>query len=264
MNYITQVVKITWDEYLQYRLNFILWRVRNFIRLLVVYFLWLVIFDNTSQVFGYNQSQILTYILATLVVSGLVFSTKTQDIGQEIIQGDLSNLLLKPVSVFKYWIAREIGDKLLNLLFAILEIVLLLILLKPVFFWQTDLVTWIATIFALIVALCLYFLVSLNLSFIAFISSDVWGPRFLFFMLLEFFAGGLFPLDILPTVIYKALQLLPFSYMLYFPIKSYLGQLTFSATITGLSIGLLWLVILSLVTIRNWKKGLLSYAAYGR
>ncbi len=264
MNYVKNIIKITWDEYLQYRLNFILWRVRNFIRLLVVYFLWLVIFESTSGVLNYSQLQIITYIIATLVVSGLVFSTKTQDIGSEIIQGDLSNLLLKPVSVFKYWIAREIGDKLLNLSFAIFEVTLLLLILKPMLFWQTNLATWIFTIIALTIALGLYFLVSLNLSFIAFSTSDIWGPRFLFFMVLEFFAGGLFPLDILPAAVFRILQLLPFSYMLYFPIKTYLGQLTTLSILSGLLIGFLWLLILTLFTLRNWRKGLLSYSAYGR
>lgn len=258
------VAKNTWNEYMEYRLNFVMWRLRNVLRLIVVYFLWLAIFSVRSEVFGYDQTKLLTYVLASSVVAGIVFSTKTQDIGGEINQGDLSNLLLKPMGVFNYWIARDIGDKLLNIGFSIIEVFLLVLILRPPLFFQTDLYILFFVLISLLFSIALYFLISILLSFFGFWTPDVWGPRFLFFIILEFFAGGLFPLDMLPALIYRILELSPFSYLLFFPIKIYLGQLGMFDIFKGLAISVFWIFLLYIIVKKVWLRGLTIYGAYGR
>lgn len=258
------IAKNTWDEYMQYRLNFVMWRVRNVLRLIVVYFLWWAIFSERNSIFGYSETQLLTYVIASSIVAGIVFSTKTQDIGSEINSGDLSNLLLKPVNVFKYWLARDVGDKILNICFAFVEVGILILLLRPSVFIQTNFSILVFTFLAIIISLVLYFLISLLLSFFGFWTPDVWGPRFLFFIILEFFAGGLFPLDMLPKPIYNFLSLLPFNYLLFSPIKIYLGQLSLAAVFQGLLISVLWIIVLYKLVRKVWYKGLAVYGAYGR
>lgn len=264
MNKYSIIAKNTWDEYMQYRLNFIMWRVRNILRLIVVYFLWWAIFSERNSIFGYSETQLLTYVLASSIVAGIVFSTKTQDIGSEINSGDLSNLLLKPINVFKYWLARDIGDKILNICFAFIEVAILILLLRPSVFIQTNFYLLVFTILAIGISLILYFLISLILSFFGFWTPDIWGPRFLFFIILEFFAGGLFPLDMLPKPIYAFLSLLPFNYLLFFPIKIYLGQLSMVSIFQGLLISILWVLVLYKFAQKTWYKGLSVYGAYGR
>lgn len=264
MNQLLIIIKNTWDEYLQYRLNFILWRFRVILQLIVVYFLWWAIFSVKQEIFGYNQLTILTYILATSIVSGLVYSTKTQEIGADINQGNLSNLLLKPINPFFYWFSRDLGDKFLNIAFSIMEIFILIILLRPPLIFQTNIITWGLTIIALLISTSLYFFISLIISFFGFWTPDVWGPRFLFFVVIQFVAGGLFPLDILPKTIFHLLEFSPFAYLLFFPIKIYLGQLTFFLIIKGFFIALVWLGILAYLSRKIYFRGLLTYGAYGR
>lgn len=91
------IVKNTWSEYMVYRLNFVLWRVRNVLRLLTIYFLWTAIFKAREEVFGYQQKEILTYILIGQILSATVFSTRTSEVGSEINDGRLANFLLKPL-----------------------------------------------------------------------------------------------------------------------------------------------------------------------
>ncbi|MBI2029674.1 ABC-2 family transporter protein [Candidatus Gottesmanbacteria bacterium] len=258
------VAKNTWDEYMQYRLNFVMWRVRNVLRLIIVYFLWYAIFNQRGELFGYNESQILTYILLSSIVASIVFSTKTQDIGEEINSGNLSNLLIKPISVFKYWMARDLGDKLLNIAFSIVEVFVLIIFFKPPLFFQTNPIFIFLFILGIGFSLAIYFLISILIGFFGFWTPDVWGPRFLFYIFLEFFAGSLFPLDILPKPVFSTLQLLPFNYLLYFPVKIYLGQLSILSIFEGFFVGLVWIIVLYLFTNKVWFKGLKSYGAYGR
>lgn len=258
------IAKNTWSEYMEYRLNFLMWRFRNILRLVLIYFLWLAIFSVQSEVFGYTQERILTYILASSIVANIVFSTRTQDIGEEIISGDLSNLLLKPMDVFWYWLGRDVGDKLLNIGFSVIEIFLLVLLLSPPLFWQSNFLVWFLVIISLIMSLALYFLISLLISFFAFWTSSVWGPRFLFFIILEFFAGGFFPLDILPSALYRIVEWLPFGYLLFFPLKIYLGQLSLLGIFKGLIIAFVWIWIFYYLVKKIWISGLKVYGAYGR
>ncbi len=266
-----QIIKGTWAEYMMYRLNFVMWRVRMVMQILVVYFLWWAIFSQRQampagrqEFFGYSQSMILTYILLSSLVRTLVLGTTTMDIGSVINQGNLSNFLLRPLHFFHYYIARDIGDKLLNFAFAVVEVTILYFLLRPPIFIQTNGITLLLFLAAIIMGTILYFFFSLIFGFLGFWTPDVWAPRFLSFVIMEFFAGGLFPLDILPKPIFFISQLLPFSYFLYFPLKVYLGQLTMMTILEGFVIGIAWVAGLTMFASLLWQKGLKVYTAEGR
>src|SRR6185437_13453985 len=102
------------------------------------------------------------------------------------------------------------------------------------------------------------------LSFIGFFSSEAWAPRFIFFILLSFLAGSMFPLDILPRPLYILLSLLPFPYLIYGPLKIYLGQQNIFQIFLTLGVGFVWIFILGLFANVMWKKGLSLYGAEGK
>ena len=80
----------TWEEALSYRFNFVMWRFRNLILLLSMYFLWYSVIPVGTTAFGYDQSSMLTYILLTAIVGAVVTSNRSYAIGEEINQGNLS------------------------------------------------------------------------------------------------------------------------------------------------------------------------------
>ena len=114
--YIT-AAKNTWDEVFTYRFNFVMWRVRNVVMLLSIYFLWYSVIPEGSQTLGYTQSSMLTYILLTSIVGAVVTANRSFAIGSEINNGNLSNFLVQPINYFAYWFSKDIGDKLMNLIF---------------------------------------------------------------------------------------------------------------------------------------------------
>lgn len=259
-----QIIKNTWSEMMMYRLNFVLWRVRWVVQRLVVYFLWLAIFAGRQKIFGYSQSMILTYVLLGNIVGTFVLGTTTMDIGGVINQGDLSNFLIRPMDFFRYYLARDTGDKLLNLIFAVFEIALLVLLLRPPVFIEGNIWYVLLSIAAVGVGSMLYFIFSLLLGFVGFWSADIWSPRFLSMVVMEFFAGGLFPLDILPRPLFAVARSLPFFYFIYFPIKVYLGQLPLTTVVQGLVMGLVWVGALWYIARLVWNRGLRVYTAEGK
>lgn len=258
------VARNTWDEALTYRLNFTVWRLRVFLSLISTYFLWLTLLPKGSTIADYNQATMLTYILGGSILYSVVMSTRVASVADDIIQGNLSNYLLRPVHYIFYYFSRDIGDKGMNIFFSFIEITIVFLLLRPPFLVQTNIFYLIPFIFSILFAICINFFLNMILSFIGFFSSEAWAPRFIFYILLTFFAGTIFPLDIFPTPIYIFLKLLPFSYLLYSPLKIYLGQLSLQDIFINLFMSILWTFLLYLLVNNLWKKGLRLYSAEGR
>ncbi len=258
------IIRNTWDEYLVYRLNFVLWRVRVIIRFLITYFLWSSIYTGTQPYFGYTRETMLTYVLMVYLVSNFVFATRTQDVGSEINEGKLTNYLLKPINYFASLASRDISDKLLNFGCTIVELIAIFILLKPQFIFQTNPVVLILVLMAFVGGIVIYFMVSLLLSFIGFWTTEVWVTRFIFIILIDFLAGNFFPIDILPPVILRILLLTPLPYIYYFPVKLYLGNLTVFSIFQGFTVLVFWTLLLIFLVSFVWKKGLRVYSAEGR
>lgn len=259
-----QIAKNTWDQTTAYRASFVIYRARNVLWMLTTYFLWLTVIPEGSKIFGYDQSQILTYILGGSFLSSLVLATRSQDIATEINEGNLSNFLIRPLNYLRYYFARDIGDKAMNIVFSVIELTILFFLLRPPLFLQINPQYLFLAVVAALIGTVLYFLFSVLLGFIGFWSNETWGPRFIFYQVLVFFAGTFFPLDILPKNIYHVVELLPFMYLLYFPMKIYLGQMPFDQILNGMLVSIFWIVIVYATTQYIWKKGLRVYTAQGR
>lgn len=258
-----QVAKNTWDEMMTYRFNFAMWRVRNVLQLLTIYYLWLAVTPHNGHIFGYSQSLILTYVLAASLVGSIVFSTRTQEMGENINLGELSQFLIRPFRYLGYWFARDIGDKLFNVSFALAELTIVYFILRPAIFIQKDIAMLFLSVLAICIAVVMNFFIGSLLGMIAFWSPEVWAPRFIFFTLVSFFAGGLFPLDILPLPLQRIFALLPFAYLQYFPVKIYLGGLTTTQLISGFAVAIVWSFLLYLLVSVVWKKGLRMYSSEG-
>lgn len=261
---LVQVAKNTVAETVAYRVSFVLYRLRNIIQFLTAYYLWLAILPPGKSFAGYDMSTMLTYIFGAALVSSIVMSSRSQAIGEEINNGTLSAYLLRPMNYFSFWLARDVGDKVMNVVFGILEVTFLYLVFRPPLAIQTDPFYLLTFLLAVVIGMFNYFFISIALGLIGFWSNDIWAPRFIFYSLMIFFSGGIFPLDLLPEPIYLFFQALPFPYLLYFPVKVYLGQMSVQEVFIGLLIGIVWVGILYKLVNYVWSLGLKAYTAYGR
>jgi len=249
-----------------YRFNFIMWRVRNVLRIFLVFFLWDAIYSSPDRIlFGYSRAQMMTYVFGLIIVNAFVRSNRSGDVAGDISSGRINVDLLRPVNYFYYWFTRDISSKILNLGFAAIEAALLFFLLKPEFFLQTNPFTWIFFILALFLAMIVYFLITFLTSALPLWHPEIaWGARFLFGMIfVEFLSGALFPLDVLPQSIQSVINWTPFPYLIFFPIQVYLGKVGGIVLLKGLLVTGAWVGILWVTLNRIWEKGLKTYQAYG-
>lgn len=83
-------------------------------------------------------------------------------------------------------------------------------------------------------------------------------------MILEFLAGGLFPLDILPESVLAVVKWLPTSFLVFLPMQVYLGRVDGRELVVSLVIMLAWVGILKQLAQIVFRRGVRIYEAYGR
>jgi ABC-2 type transport system permease protein len=260
------VFAVSWQNEFVYRLNFVLWRFRNILRLLMTYFLWRGVFASNASVYGYSQNQMLTYVFLVLVVQTFVTSAPSADnIGSEISNGDLNNSLVKPFAYLPYWFTRDLASKLLNIIFAVFEFALLWFVFQPQIQLSLSFPGLIYFLVSILSAMVIYFLLSVSARFTAFwMPENTWGLSFLLLVLLEILAGGIFPLNILPVWAQTALQFTPFPYLVYYPIAIILGKVSLLVVPRIIFQSVIWSAALYLLTRYVWHKGLSVYSAAGQ
>jgi ABC-2 type transport system permease protein len=80
----------------------------------------------------------------------------------------------------------------------------------------------------------------------------------------EYIASGhLFPLDILPPGLAQLLFFTPFPYQLYFPVGIYMGKISGTALVQGLSVQLGWVIFAYFFARFMWQRGIKKYSAVG-
>lgn len=255
------IFSITLQEYFAYRLNMVMWRVRQVFVFLLPYFLWKAILGDGGDVYGYDFGSIMTYLFGTTILRSLVMGSRTVDLGWMINSGMLTVPLMRPLNMFRFLLTRDAADKLFNLSFMFIEIPLIFLIFNPPVFLQSNLSTILLTMLSIILALLIYFYINIIFGSLGFWTRDVWAPRFLLMVILEFATGAMFPLDMLPVFWQNLLHYTPFPYLLFVPLRIYLGSPT---GVMSLLAQLFWVVILYLLAKYIWQKGLSRYEAEGR
>lgn len=258
------VFQISLQNIFEYRWNFFLGRIRQIILLLTLYYLWSNVFSPGSTLFGFNFSQIITYVFIVQILRGIVMDTRSENIADEIAgSGKFFSYLLRPVGYFKYWLSVDLAYKAINVIFTAFELFLVAKILNISLVFQSDIFSWVVLVGAVVLATLMYFMLISWVSFIAFWSTQFWGVKFALALLLEFTSGAFFPLDVLPQQIRQILSLTPFPYLIYFPAKVYLGQLDQQEIIFGFLMLLFWFGLLFYLAKLTWQQGLKVYTAFG-
>lgn len=259
-----QVFKLTLQEYFEYRLNFLLWRFRSLITFVTLLVFWQAVYGSREMLLGYSKPQMFAYIIGISFLRSLVLGSRSSDLAGQIKSGELTKIIQKPWRVFSFWFSRDAADKLLNIIFTTVEIVIVLKLLNLSFYFPQQPQTYLYLIVILSLSVLLYFFISFTISVISFWTDEVWGMRWLFgVILLEFMAGLYFPIDVLPGPLVKLLKFTPFPYLIFFPLKIWNEQVVGREVFKIVVVCLSWLIVFGGVSVKLWKKGIRNYGAYG-
>ncbi len=246
-----------------FRLNFLFLRLRNIFFLLSITFLWLSLYQDGSDLFGYSKEKMLTYIIFVALLKGIVLGTKTNDLAPTIKNGELTfRYLIRPWNIAWVWFCQDWAAKSIDLFFLLPEVFFIAFIVGFSIWLPHSLLTWLIFIILVFLAVIFNFLFRFIISLSGFWWEEVWAPNWLFgIVLLEIFSGVFFPLDILPSLWQKVIYWTPFPYLLFFPVKFLLGQV--SSPYSVILILLIWIFLAAIVMQNLWRRGLKTYSAFG-
>jgi ABC-2 type transport system permease protein len=101
------------------------------------------------------------------------------------------------------------------------------------------------------------------LALAAFWTTRVSAINQMYFVALLFLSGQIAPLALLPLPVRVAAMILPFRWMIGFPVDLLLGHLTPVETLTGLAAQALWIGLGFLLVRIVWRAGVRVYSAVG-
>lgn len=259
------VARGAWQEYFAFRLNLFFEVVGGIIQMLAVIALWFAIFQqNKTSIGGYTLQEMITYLLgAGLLASFLLFSAQGDEINDDISYGNVSNFLVKPISIPFYWLVKDFCRKFLTLFLGIIEFAIIFLFFRNFLVGPASFLNLVLSFIAVIIAILLHFLIFYIFSIWAFWIEQTWGERFVIRVIMEIAMGGLIPLTLFPGIWKTILNILPFKFMIFFPMQIYLGKISLSSIGKEFIIALVWLVILGLLSFYVFRRGIKKYSATG-
>lgn len=232
-------------------------------RVMFAVLLWGIIFSDNSTVAGFTFQGMLSYYVISSFLSQLDQSASvSEEMEVRIRRGTFSSLMVLPVSMEGYYLARTCGKILFHLGFDLLAAVLWTALFQIRLMVTGE---WMMIMSAVVlIVLGLVFMVQMNyfLGLLTFRYEEIGTFLRIKNNLITLTTGGIIPLTLFPEAFVKLMRFLPFYYVTYLPSMLLTGRCRGEA-LTGILITGFWCVMMQLFIRAAWKKYRLKYDGAG-
>jgi ABC-2 type transport system permease protein len=243
-----------------YRASLLIW-VFSTTMPLISLVLWRALAEDGS-IGEYDQRGFDSYFVAAFLVRQLSASWVVWDLDRQIRTGELSSLLMRPVSPVLHHVMGNLSA--LPLRMALAAPVALAVLLATGGISTTGDPLALALIpVAIALAWLLNFVTQLAIGCLSFWFTraaslyDVWLGAYIVL------AGYLVPTSLYPPGLAALARVLPFHAALGFPVELAIGRLSTAQIFTGLGLQLCWIAVLGSLATLAWRRGLRAYGAFG-
>jgi ABC-2 type transport system permease protein len=260
------IFRLVFMERAAYRVNFILEIAGGILSILIVVFLWLAVYRSSgrTELGGYSLAEMMTYLLgAGLINSFLLTTAENPETSRAIQDGSLSNLLIQPINPYWVWMLRDVAAKAFLGLIGLAGYAIVSLLLNERLIFLCDPLRLVLFGVALAAAVLLQFLTFESLSLLAFWVENTYGLRFTMRVIMEVAGGAIIPLSFFPGLLQKVFALLPFPYLIYFPMRIYLNKIESADIFAELLRAAAWMAGLAGLNAILWQRGLRRYTAMG-
>ncbi len=257
------LIEITWQRALTYRFTVFAYRIGEMLEVIILVFMWSAIYESQPVIKGYTLNEMISYVLIGNLIDVAIRNWMPNVIAGDIKNGTLSTFLTKPINYMYYMFFKEAGRNSFAFIFSfITQIIIILFFIDKViinFNLGMILVLFAMVLFAFIIEWQISYLVGL----IAFWTDEVEGIYATVTQVRKFFAGGYFPLSLLPAFFVSLSFALPFAYSFFIPTQLYLGKIGIETGIKGIFVQMIWIILLNFIIRFTWNKGLKRYEGVG-
>ena len=254
------LIKGTWTSWLQHRSFFFLLAFGWMIPPLIYLFVWSTAAGDAA-IGGLTRDQFIVYYLVLIVVNQLTYSQTNWTVGDVIRSGGMNALLLRPLAPFFDAVATQVSGQVVYMVFLLPVTAILYGILRPEV--QISVHDALAFVPALIGAALLRFFWGYWLALLAFWATRADALLALQDSLIFLLAGQVAPTMLLPGALRAVAHVLPFRYMLGFPVEVLTGQLGMTEAACGFAFQAAWLAVALTLYGVLWRRGVRRYSAVG-
>ena len=263
------VLRISVEERLVYRADFMVATLIRFLPVLTQILLWAAVFQAAQhdRIAGFSYHNMVAYYLLAMISRALssMPGLSTQ-LAEEIRNGEVKKYLIQPIDLIGFFLLTRVAHKIVYYMTALAPFALVIYLCRSFFPGWPDGLTMLAYLMALVMAFLLGFFIELTLGMIAFWWLEVRSLLFIFMLLNYFFSGHMFPLDLLSELsgtLESFVRIVPLQYLAYFPTAVFLGKIQGDALTTGLLIQFTWVIVFAILSRLAFHYGVKRYSGFG-
>lgn len=257
-----QQFKTTMAAMFQYRASLLIWMIGQVLEPLIYLIVWSAVSNSAGGSVGsYTTRDFAGYFVVLMLVNQFSYTWIMYEFEYRVREGILSFALLKPVHPIHSDIADNVSSKLLTLP----AMVLIAVGLAVAFQASISPQPWAILVFipVMLMAFMVRFLLEWTLALAAFWTTRVSAINQTYFVLMLFLSGQIAPLTLLPYPVQILADVLPFRWMIGFPVELLLGKLSPLEALIGLGAQAAWLLIGFVLLRIVWKAGTKVYSAVG-
>ena len=213
----------------------------------------------------YSDADYLLYYLMVPVILNLTDSRLVFRFPLSVRDGSLSRELLKPYPPLAGYVLESVANTLIQLLYLLPFTLIMGFLIRDrLVLGHLTLPLLGCAAAAVLLGGLLRMLVSGSISLTGFWLEDVTTLNLILNGgIWALFGGMIIPVATFPEHIRQIAELLPYRYMLSFPIEILTGRLNSGQIAQGLVTTIIWAGCFALIARQVWKRGLKVYSAYG-
>ncbi len=254
------LVRVGFAEAVAYRAEMLVWLLSTTMPLVMLALMTAVARDGPVGRFG--QADFTAYYLAALVVRLLTGAWVIWEVNFEIRQGTLAYRLLRPIHPLVAYAAENVGAMPMRIAI-VLPIAAVAIAVVGSSHLTHDPVLLAVFPVAVVGAWLITFLAMAVIGALAFYVEASGALFEVWLALFGVFAGYLLPLELFPRWLADVARVLPFRYMLAFPVEMIVGMTPRGPALAELGIQWAFVAVLAVAARATWRAGLRRFAAYG-
>jgi ABC-2 type transport system permease protein len=203
----------------------------------------LALFDERSDVAGYDARDAVTYVWFAQAMLMTVYLFGWYELALRIRTGDVVTDLLRPLDPLRYWLAFDCGRALYHLVFRGVPPFLVGLVAFDLRL-PGEVLTWLAVALSLVLATCVSFAFRFLYNLTAFWLLDYRGVGMLAIVVSLLFSGFIIPLPFFPGWLEAIARALPFAAVVQVPVDVFLGHVTGLDLAAALALQLAWALAL--------------------
>lgn len=213
----------------------------------------------------WSLSNITSYYVLFAIVSTIIMCYPEYEISRiDIREGNLVSYLLRPFAYFGLRLFNILAHRAFEASMTFTLLILLIVFFGKFFSVVNTGGFIFLSIVISILGFFLTFVYKLLLGITTFWIIDNSGLFSVSEMLIFIFSGYIVPISLFPDYLQHIAYVLPFAYMVYFPVIAFQGHLSTVQFLQIIVIQLSWIVFLYVICQMVWKKGLRKFTGVGQ